>query len=156
MELVLRARAITPINAGPRPTNPVATWIALNNLLKKLTQTAVKANYDRVEAVVPGGWFAIPGEGDTVGYTKQQSGVRATIVTMGCWSTGVHELGHTYGLVHSNLNGGGYYVAGRQYVLRQTFMSTDAIDYPPTQIFGRHQCRNYGSDQRNTSNCLRR
>ena len=122
----------TPINAGSKPGNKVAAALFRNNLLKKLTQLAIDAKYDRVVGVVSSQFMnGIPGEESTLGFTHVWGWGRATIVIVGCWNVLPHELGHTYGLSHSNYNGEGYYVAGRQWVMRQTFMATEDIEYPP-------------------------
>ena len=99
-------------------------------------QLAARAGYlyDRVVGVVRTDWFVgIPGFSEALGYCIQNNPL-AAVTTLGNWAITPHEIGHTYGLTHTNHRDDGYYVAGRTEVNdAQTWMSTGEIFDPPVE-----------------------
>lgn len=115
-----------------RPTTKDKADEVFANLTKQLAEKT-GYRFDRVVGVVRTNWFeGIPGWEDTLGYTWGTP--LAAVVTLGNWETTAHEIGHTYGLSHSNSRWMGDYVLGRVYVQdAQTFMATGEIVSPPAE-----------------------
>jgi len=107
-----------------RPTTEQEADKMFGNLLLELAEKA-GSRFDRVVGVVRPDWFdGIPGYDGSQGFAMGWISPLASVVTVESWATTAHELGHTYGLKHSEVDHAGYYVMGRTAVYAHTWMST--------------------------------
>jgi nitrous oxidase accessory protein NosD len=123
----------TRASTGEELERPTTEDESRDALVSIAGQLAAKAGhlYDRVVGVVRTNWFVgIPGFSSALGYCIQNNPL-AAVTTLGNWAITPHEIGHTYGLTHTNHRDDGYYVAGRTEVNdAQTWMSTGEIFDP--------------------------